>query len=508
MGVFKCLRPRIITNKVGERVTVSCGHCAACLSMKSSNLAKLCVLESESNLFTTFVTLTYRQEELPVCSVRTYGESTYFVAETLRIKGKIESDCVGVLNHPKNLSSLDYIFSKVYNPDAITSFGYSEGFIPFVSRVDAQNFMKRLRYYIYSFCQKNKLQYEKIRYFICAEYGPEHFRPHFHILLFYNSAWLREELPGFLYQAWTFGNIDYSQVQNHGGCASYVASYCNSVAYLPEIYQSKGLRPFVLHSTGFGQKPFRQQFTEILEGKSSDSPRSSVQFGDRIREVFAPLSLSSTLLPRCFHYVQSNDYVRYLLLSLFGRVVQKYDVKEPSAPLVASIVNYVDPSFKYELEEAFCFSLSEENVTSIVQSSYNYYRLKLDYPCVDIRRRIDDYYSDYNLRRLSRFYSSQQEFLDTYGFGSREYLVHYYDNVYVSGMSVNDAHSLSLSDIERSKRFYDSISVAWEFVEFSDINYVLNPEFCKFSHLSNHIFKSKSKEKKYNDKFKSKVLNY
>lgn len=508
MGVFKCVRPTIITNKVGERVTVPCGHCAACLSMKSSNLAKLCVLESTFHLFTTFVTLTYDQENLPVCRPVSYGSNTFFINVTPRLNCVYENNCVGILNNPNNLSSIPFIFEKVYDPYAKTPYNFAEGFIPYVSKVDVQNFMKRLRYYISEFAEKNNLQNEKIRYFICSEYGPAHFRPHFHLLLFYDAAWLREELSGFLHSSWKFGNIDYSQVQNHGGCSSYVASYCNCHSYLPEIYFSKGLRPFVLHSIGLGQESFKPQFEKILKGECTDTPRCSIQFGDRIREVFAPLSLSSSLLPRCFHYVQSNDYLRYKFLSLFGRVVNKYSIKEPSASLVTSIVNYVDPSFKSELEEAFGSSFTEENIESIVASSYYYYRLCKEFPCSDIRHSIDNYFSSYNLKRLSKFYNSQIEFLNKYGSSSREFLVHYYDNVYVRDMPISDCHSLSPSDIERSKRFYDSISINWEFVEFSDISYEKNPEFCDFKHLSTFIYDSKSKVKKYNDTFMSKILCY
>lgn len=508
MGIFKCLRPRIITNSVGERVTVSCGHCSACLSMKSSNLSKLCILESQSHLFTTFVTLTYSQENLPVCSLRSYGHDVYFINETSRLKGRLENDCVGILNNKNNLSSIPYIFDKVYNPDALTPFNYSEGFIPYVSKIDAQNFLKRLRYYINDFIEQNNLQNEKIRYFIASEYGPEHLRPHFHLLLFYDSAWLREELSGFLHKAWTLGNIDYSQVQNTGGCSSYVASYCNCHSYLPEIYFSKGLRPFVLHSVKFGSKPFESEFKKVQRGESREISRITVQFGDRIREVFAPLSLSSTLLPRCYHYMQANDYLRYKLLSLFDRVVSKYNIEQPSASCVASVINYVDTSFKDDLEETLNCSLSEETIETIVSSSYNYYRLKKEYPCVDLRHHIDEYFSHFCLTRLSNFYNSQIEFLNKYGYSNREFLVHYYDNVYLKGSSISDNHSLSPLDIERSKRFYDSISINWEFVDISDVNYVSNPSYKDFCVVSNLCYDSKSKIKRYNDKIKSKILNY
>lgn len=507
-SIFKCLRPKIITNKCGERVTVSCGHCSACLSKKASYNSKLCCLESESNNFTFFITLTYNQESLPVCRVMKYGDTSYLINVTPRLIGTSENDCVGVLNYSVPDNVLSFIFNKVYDESAVTPYEFGEGYIPYVSKVDVQNFMKRLRYYIGQYAENNKLKNEKIRYYIASEYGPEHLRPHYHILLFFNSSWLLEELSGFLHKAWTFGNIDYSQVSSSSGCSSYVASYCNCFAYLPSCYKSLGLRPFCLHSVRFGCKPFEDSTKKILSDGFTEPPVCSVRFGDRVREVFAPLSFSSTFLPRCYHYVQSNDYVRYCLLSVFGRTVARYAIDCPSVSLVASIICYVDSDIKQRLESVLGQELSEENITSIVQSSYNYFRLCKEFPCVDIRKHIDNYYSDYCLHRLSDFYQSQVDFILEYGFSNREFLVHYYDNVYVRGMSSFDSHSLDISDIERSRRFYDSISIAWDFVDISDISYEKNPLYSSTCLMSDMIFNEKSKIKKYNDKFNSKSFCY
>lgn len=506
--VFRCLRPSIIVNKIGERVTVNCGYCSACLSKKSSYAGKLCVLESESNRFCTFVTLTYSQETLPVAKVCTYGSNHYLINVTERLRGTSENDCIGVIDQPYSLGELSFIFNKVFDDNAKTPYSYGEGYIPYLSKVDAQNFLKRLRYYISDFCEKNNIDNEKIRYYIGSEYGPEHFRPHFHILFFYNSAWLREELPGFLHQAWTFGNIDYSQVQNHGGCSSYVASYCNCFSYLPSIYKSKGLRPFTLHSVRFGQKPFDESFKKILKGESTEHDRVTVQYGDKIREVFAPLSLSSTLLPRCFHYVLSDDYVRYKLLSIFDRVVTKFSIREPSVSVVSSVILYVEPSFKSELDSLLKKDLTDSEINSIVQSSFKYWRLKQEYPCVDIRKHIDDYYSAYNSRRLRDFYSSQADFINRYGSFNREFLVHYYDNVYIRGFNFHELTGLSPLDVKLSKLFYASINIEWEFLDSSQLEYQKNPSYRDAKIESDFIFSCKSKVKKYNDKFKSNVLKY
>ena len=76
---------------------------------------------------------------------------------------------------------------------------------------------------------------EKISFYAVGEYGPVHFRPHFHILLFFNSQEIVDVLRECHNKSWKFGRSDI-QCSN-GGCASYVASYVNSLASAPPLYR-------------------------------------------------------------------------------------------------------------------------------------------------------------------------------------------------------------------------------------------------------------------------------
>lgn len=514
-SVFKCLRPRIIINASGQRVNVSCGKCEACLSKKSSIRAKMCVLESREHDYTEFITLTYSQENLPFCRVVTYGDNRFIVNVTPRLNvrsssfiASLSSSVVGSL--PSNVSDdcITDVLYKTYSSDAKTQSEYGEGYIPYVSRVDAQRFLKRLRYYFYELCNKNGEQYVPIRYYLASEYGPKHFRPHFHLLLFHSSSFLRENLSRLLRQAWTFGNIDYSKAQNNGRCSSYVASYCNQFAFLPKLYDCKGLRPFSLHSIRFGCKSFSDEFEAIISGKNRDIAPAIIPFGDRLREVYAPLSLSTTLLPRCFRYVLSNSYVRYKLYTLFGRTVTRYGIENPTEFVVSNIIKYVEPAIWSGLSNLFGETLTGENIDSIVSSSYRYYRLCQQYPCVDVRKRIDDYYSDYELRRLGDFYRSQVEFISRYGVGCRQFLVHYYDNVYLPDAPASYNRQLSHVDKLLSYNFFLSINIEPEFMDHEQLGYTYNPAYNEACLLSKFIFNQKTKTKKYNDSYHSTVFNY
>lgn len=50
------------------------------------------------------------------------------------------------------------------------------GSIPYLRKTDLQLFLKRFRYYV-----TKRLPKEKVRYYAVGEYGPVHFRPHYHL---------------------------------------------------------------------------------------------------------------------------------------------------------------------------------------------------------------------------------------------------------------------------------------------------------------------------------------
>lgn len=94
-------------------VDIPCGQCIGCRLERSRQWAMRCVMESQMHRDNSFITLTYRDEDLPddgSVSVRTM-----------------------------------------------------------------QLFMKRLR---------KEYSHQKIRFFLCGEYGSKNFRPHYHALLF------------------------------------------------------------------------------------------------------------------------------------------------------------------------------------------------------------------------------------------------------------------------------------------------------------------------------------
>lgn len=102
---------------------------------------------------------------------------------------------------------------------------------------DVQLFFKRLR---------KKYPDNNIRYFLCGEYGPHTFRPHYHALIWNlpeDNSPLRIKTHKLLLSTWKQGNV-YVGENVKGEAISYCAKYCLTPSYTPENLP----KPFILTS--------------------------------------------------------------------------------------------------------------------------------------------------------------------------------------------------------------------------------------------------------------------
>lgn len=122
--------------------------------------------------------------------------------------------------------------------------------LPVLNIRDVQLFLKRLRKTIKTeIDEKPWLQDSenpsssatKLSYALVGEYGPVHFRPHYHLILFTSNRFVSELLPRLVPEVWKNG---YTHTQLAGrGSASYIAGYFNSFSTLPGFY-TKSFRNF------------------------------------------------------------------------------------------------------------------------------------------------------------------------------------------------------------------------------------------------------------------------
>ena len=204
------------------------------------------------------------------------------------------------------------------------AFPQFKGLLKYVNYRDYQLFAKRFRKYLFT-----KIGfYEKISSYVVSEYSPRTFRPHFHILFFFDSDEVAKNIRQAVYQSWKLGRVDTQLARDSAG--SYVSGYLNSLVSLPSIFTdvsfAKNKSRF---SKLFGYESFR---------KTVEVPEQAVQcLSERIRfvrngkscEFTPPLSYISRLLPRFVPY-SSNFSVetRTILCSIRG-VLQFFRRNEP-----------------------------------------------------------------------------------------------------------------------------------------------------------------------------------
>lgn len=349
-AVDHCQHRSFITNKyTGARIAVDCGQCDYCIHKRAQKASMRVKTAGSAFKYPFFVTLTYDNEHVPLfkCEVldNTYDDvlnesgdihygyenhsyvpvSEYSCADSSQLRHIFFTQVQGTVPFNRALSkyeevkdnwflSMDAIRSFIAKTKADTPYGengelsdrYGDNLIPFLNYVDVQNYIKRLRKHLFQ-----KLgSYETLHFYAVGEYGPVHFRPHYHILLFTNSNEVAKVLRQCHDKSWKFGRSDFQRAS--GGASSYVASYINSLCSSPLLYRScRAFKPRSRASVGFFEKgcdfvededPYAQierKIASCVDGRFYNFNGVSVR-------STPPMSYIRTLLPR-FSSARNDD---------------------------------------------------------------------------------------------------------------------------------------------------------------------------------------------------------
>jgi hypothetical protein len=348
-----CENPMVVRNRfTGEDILVGCGHCAYCVSRQSSINSIRIAKSAVKWKYCYFVTLTYDNEHMPLISLSTQemisGEIVYS-DDGLRYSSDTEFKHMplraAVAQRPAFSSEYQTIFCKQVNgtipfnretkrkePIEFTSTAVPADLLRLVSKTtpetpfnvpddmavlpilnyyDCQNYVKRLRINL------NRLGCnEKIHFYAAGEYGPVHFRPHFHLLLFGNTQEFSETIRQAHVKSWTFGRSDIQLAT--GGASSYVASYISANSMLPVFYrQSKIMRPKSRASLRFdmeAQEPASSSDEEIARVASYICDGRSLIVNSKHISVNASRSYLNTVCPQFNGFRRTNvDEISFLV---------------------------------------------------------------------------------------------------------------------------------------------------------------------------------------------------
>jgi hypothetical protein len=386
--IMSCLHPIEIVNAAGKLLKVPCGKCYACLNKKRfDNQAKV-DLHMQKHKYNLFFTITYSDRYLPTYRVTHVSNSRMVIEQQterqlfndvfmrkLCFSYKTEED--------KRLYELP--FQRKYHPTRKnrrahvgTHFDliHQRNAFGVLSKRDIQLFLKSIRN---ETVRKKKLGVLrgdcKFTYYICGEYGPERFRPHYHGIISTNNESLAKFLSEALPKIWTMGDlrIEYSKGSSAG---NYCAGYVNSFARLPKILSYKRFRPFVVHSTYYGYSPDEDLDKDISEITYQYLAERNYVVNGKPHTISPSLSFQHHLFPRCFRYDESPWYIlylRYTLVSRLGNAIERETGQYPNS--ISEMISYLETGrTKYDISIASGgFTLDylfrgSSNVSSAVRS--------------------------------------------------------------------------------------------------------------------------------------------
>lgn len=346
-----CQHRSFITNRyTGKRIAVDCGQCDYCIHKRAQKASMRVKTAGSAFEYCWFVTLTYDNEHIPLFNCEVYHSeyddvlsdsgvvygyekhsfipvSEYCCTDSQQLRHIYFTQVQGTVPYNRESGqyepikdnwflSMDTIRSFITKTKSSTSYGkegklsarYGDNLIPYLNYVDVQNYIKRLRKHLYTILGS----YETLHFYAVGEYGPVHFRPHYHILLFSNSEQVSKVLRQCHDKSWKLGRSDFQA--SRGGAASYVASYVNSLSSAPLLYRAcRSFKPRQRASLGFFEKgevfeegedvyyAIEQKIDSIINGRIYNFNGISVK-------STPPMSYIRTLLPR-FSSARYDDAV-------------------------------------------------------------------------------------------------------------------------------------------------------------------------------------------------------
>lgn len=419
-AVDHCQNRSFITNRyTGQRIAVDCGQCDYCIHKRAKKASLRVKTAGSAFKYSYFVTLTYDNEHVPLmnCEVlhseyedalsvsgdKVFGYerhsyipvSEYQPEDSSRLRHIFFTQVQGTVPFDREIKeyvpvrdnwflSMDAIRSFICKTQAVDNSVYPvaekygiDNLIPFLNYVDVQNYIKRLRKHLHLTLGT----YETLHFYAVGEYGPVHFRPHYHILLFTNSKEVSEVLRRCHDKSWKLGRSDFQVAR--GGASSYVASYVNSLSSAPLLYRScRSFKPRQRASLGFFEKgevfeegedvyyAIEKKIDSVVNGRIYNFNGISVK-------STPPMSYIRTLLPR-FSSARYDDAVA------IARIIRAV----ASAPKRISRFGIID--------------YDSNSILSIVRAYYQY--ITLNHILTD-----DDKIVLHNARCLTRFVNSSSD---------------------------------------------------------------------------------------------------
>jgi hypothetical protein len=364
--IMSCLHPIEIVNAAGKLLKVPCGKCYACINKRRfDNQAKV-ALHMQKYKYNLFFTATYSDRYLPTYKVTRVSDSRMVIEQKTQrqlFNAPFMRKLCFLYKTEEDKRLYELPFQRKYHPTRKnrrahvgTHFDLIHQHDAFgvLSKRDVQLFLKSIRNETVRKQKDGVLRSDcKFTYYICGEYGPERFRPHYHGIISTNDASFAKFLSKTFPKLWTMGDlrIEYSKGSDSG---NYCAGYVNSFARLPKILSYKSFRPFVVHSTYYGYSPDEDLKRDISEITYQYLAERNYLVDGKLCTISPSLSFQHHLFPRCFRYDESPWYVLYLRYTLVSRVANAIERETGQYPnSISEIISFLETGrSKYDISIA------------------------------------------------------------------------------------------------------------------------------------------------------------
>lgn len=393
-----CLNPqRVYNSSLGDYLTVSCGHCEYCRDARRKSWAERLEHEFKCAEYVVFCTLTYSNYHLPRVYYNEKGIVTNFQVSSVFNYYNRHTKSYQIKKKRKNLKcfnglnvlTLDPEIDKWLRPphwvrarkNNVLTYDDTNSFAV-CYRPDITKYFKRVRSNIerrYPRCET----LPEFRYFAVSEYGPDTYRPHYHVLLFFDKRPDDEHaLLHLLFKSWGKSSVSeigsqFEVVRNKAASAKYISKYVSKDVTLPLIllspefstFSSKSIAP-PLGSQSFAVSDIPSildKGTLLYDGEYYDKEKGSY--------VSYKCSFPSCAWHRVFPKLLGRRLLSNVqMYSVFERIFRYKDCPERLPNLVKEFPKKYPIGFYSEL-------LTDEAIDDYI-ARYNGFDDPLDFPAL------------------------------------------------------------------------------------------------------------------------------